>query len=417
LWSHRGFIRLWTGDTISQFGTQISYLAMPLVAVKTLHATTFEVGLLTTFETLAFLLVGLPAGAWCDRMRRRPVLVAGDLGRAVALLSIPVAAAMHDLTMTQMYVVVLITGVLTVFFDVSYQSYLPVLVGREHVVEGNGKLQASQSVSQVAGPSVGGFLVQALTAPYAVLVDALSFVWSASWIFAIRNPEPEPHRPPQRHLGKEIAEGLRFVLHQPILRKVAGCTGSFNLATSAEGAVVVLFLVRDLHLSAATIGVLFSLGSLGGILGAVTVASVTRRVGQARMIWLSTTVTAPFALLIPLTYNGWRLGLFAIGTFVVSVGIIYYNVAQVSFRQALTPNRLLGRMNATMRFLVWGTMPLGGLLGGILGTAFGLRPTLWVAAIAQLLACLWVVCSPLLRLRDLPATDAEGAPVTEPAPA
>lgn len=421
LWHHRGFLRLWTGDTISQFGTQISYLAMPLLAVKTLHASTFEVGLLATFETLAFLLVGLPAGAWCDRMRRRPVLIAGDVGRAVLLGSIPLAAVLHHLTLAQLYVVALATGVLTVFFDVSYQSYLPVLVGREHIVDGNGKLESSRAVSQVAGPSVGGFLVQVFTAPYAILVDALSFAWSAAWILAIRTPEPAPERPEQRDLGKEIAEGLRYVLGHPILRKIAGCTGSFNLCTSAEGAVIVLFFVRKLHLSAGTIGVLLSLGSIGGVLGAATVGAATRRIGQARMIWLSVSVTAPFALLVPLTGNGWRMSLFAIGFFVTSVGVIYYNVAQVSFRQAITPNRLLGRMNATMRFLVWGTMPLGGLLGGALGTTIGLRPTLWVFAVGQLLAALWVVFSPLLHMRDVTATGPDGGPaalpVSEPAPA
>ena len=270
LFHHRDFRRLWIGDAVSQLGSQVSFLALPLVAVNTLHATAFEVGALTACETAAFLLVGLPAGAWCDRVRRRPILIAADIGRALTLGSVPVAALMHKLTIAQLFVVALLTGVLTVFFDVAYQSYLPELVSNDQLVDGNGKLEATRAVSQIAGPSLGGFLVQALKAPYAVAADALSFLWSAAWVTAIRAREPEPAKPEQRNLGKEIGEGLRFVLGHPILRKIAGCTGSFNLCSSATFALEILFLVRFVHLSPGGIGLLFSVGSVGALLGALT---------------------------------------------------------------------------------------------------------------------------------------------------
>jgi MFS family permease len=408
LFFHRDFRRLWIGDAISQVGTQVSMLALPLVAVKTLHASAFEVGALTACETAAFLLVGLPAGAWCDRVRRRPVLILGDLGRAVVLGSVPLAALLHGLTIGQLFAVALVTGVLTVFFDVAYQSYLPELVTREELIDGNGKLEATRATAQVVGPSIGGFLVQAITAPYAVFVDAVSYLWSAAWISAIRAREPAPTPPPQRHQGKEIGEGLRFVLGHRILRKIAGCTGTANLFSSATVAVEMVFLVRTVHLSAGGIGVLFSIGSIGGVLGALTSGWFAKWVGQARAIWIGSLLCSPPALLLPLTHHDWRLALAGIGMFITSVGVVYYNVAQVSFRQALCPRHLLGRMNATMRFLVWGTMPLGGLLGGWLATAFGLRNALWIAAVGAQFAPLWVVFSPLRGLRDVPLPADDG---------
>lgn len=402
---HRDFRLLWAGDTISQLGSQVSVLALPLVAVLYLNVTTFQVGVLTALESVAFLLIGLPAGAWCDRVRRRPVMIAGDLARTALLASIPIAAGFGVLTIGQLFGVALLQGAATVFFDVSYQSYLPSLVARDELVEGNAKLQASQSVAQVAGPTVGGFLVQLFTAPFAVVADAVSFLVSAGCVGAIQAPEPAPERPEQSNLRTEIGEGMRFVLRHPILRMIAGCTGTFNLFSSAFAAVIIVFFVRTLHLSAGTIGVLFSAGSIGGILGALTASAVARRVGQARAIWLSVAATTPFGLLVPLTRPGAGLALFAIGWFAVSYGVVVYNVAQVSFRQALCPPRLLGRMNATMRFLVWGTMPVGGLLGGALGTWIGLRPTLWVTAVGSVLAVGWVLASPLRGMRDLPAYD------------
>ena len=252
LWHHREFRRLWIGETVSQFGTMISQLALPLVAILVVHAPTFQVGLLTACETAAFLIVGLPAGAWVDRMRFRWVLIVNDLLRAALLGSIPFAQFLGILTIWQLYVVALGTGVCTVFFDVAYQSYLPQLVDRQLLVEGNAKLQGSESVSQIAGPSIGGLLIQAFTAPYAVLIDALSFLWSAGWVIAIKARPPRPERRPDRQLRREIGEGLRFVLGNRMLRAIALSTGSFNLFSSMSFAVFYLLLARDLHVSPAS---------------------------------------------------------------------------------------------------------------------------------------------------------------------
>jgi MFS family permease len=207
---HRDFRRLWAGDSLSQLGIMTTTLAMPLLAVRTLHSTPFEVGLLTTFEYLAFLVIGLPAGAWVDRMRRRSVMITADLGRAALLGWVPLAAALGVLNLAQVYAVVVAVGCLTVFFDVSYQSYLPFLVGRDDLVEGNARLQGTQSVAQVAGPSVGGFLVQALTAPYAILANVGTFLWSASWVGAIQAREPRPERAPDSNLLREVREGVAW---------------------------------------------------------------------------------------------------------------------------------------------------------------------------------------------------------------
>ena len=247
---HADFRRLWIGDSISQVGTMVTMLAMPLLAVKVLHATPFQVGLLTTFEFLAFLVIGLPAGAWVDRMRRRNVMIAADLGRAVILGSVPVAAALGVLTIWQLYAVVLLNGACTVFFDVSYQSYLPFLVGRQRLVEGNAKLQGTQSVAQVAGPGVGGLLVQLLGAPYAIATDAASYLWSAAWVGAIRGREPKPERVPGSNLVQEIREGVGFIVGHRILRSIAGCTATSNLWSSAAYPVLVVLLARTLDLSA-----------------------------------------------------------------------------------------------------------------------------------------------------------------------
>jgi MFS family permease len=403
------FRQLFIADTISQLGTQVSMLALPLVAVLTLHATPFEVGLLATFETLAFILVGLPAGAWVDRMRRRSVLVAGDIGRALVLGTVPAAWALHVLTMPQLYAVALVAGVLTVFFDVAYQSYLPHLVGRAHLVEGNAKLEAVRGVNQIAGPTVAGLVIQWLTAPVAVLVDAVSFAGSALFVGLIRKREPVPERAPDAHLGREIREGLRFVLGNRLLRSIAACTGSSNFFSAITGAMMIVLLARDLRLSAGTIGLVFSFGAIGGLVGALTAARIARWLGQGPAIWISIAVCAPFGLLMPLAQRGWLLWAAGFGFLMYWFGAVVYNIVQVSFRQGLTPERLLGRMNATMRFLVWGTVPLGSFAGGLLGTYLGVRQAIWLGAIGGMLAFLPVFLSPLRTMRELPTHEETGA--------
>lgn len=409
LWHHLDFRRLWIGETVSQLGSMISGLALPLVAILVLHATVFEVGLLTAFESAAFLIIGLPAGAWVDRMRFRWVLVVNDVLRAVALGSVPLAQLAGVLTIWQLYVVAVVVGVCTVFFDVAYQSYLPQLVERDLLVEGNSKLQASESVSQIAGPSLGGVLIQALTAPYAVLLDAVSFLWSASWVLSIGARPPRPARKPDRRLGREIGEGLRFVLGNRLLRSIALCTGSSNLFGAMNGAVFYVLLARDLGLSAGWIGAITSTSAIGGLVGSLVARRFAERVGQGPAIWLSVVIIAPTGFVAPFVHRDLSLGLLALAQVVMWMGVVVYNITQVSFRQGLCPPDLLGRMNATMRFLVWGTMPLGGLVGGVLGAAIGVRQTLLVVAIGSSLTFLPVFFSPLRRMRELPTYDSAAA--------
>lgn len=420
----RDFHLIWAGETVSQVGSEVSLLALPLVAVTTLHASVLSVGLLSASSTLAFLLVGLPAGAWVDRVRRRPVLIAADIGRCLAIGSIPITAALGDLGMGQLYLVSICSGVLTVFFDVAYQSYLPAIVGRDVLVAANARLQASESSAQVAGPTIAGWLVQAIGGPYAVAVDAATFLVSAG---AVRSISAEV-APPDRHsespsLRAEIGEGLRFVLGHPMLRAIAATTSTANLFGTMAVAIQVIFLVRTIGLGSGAIGLLFSAGSVGGIVGALTAPALARRLGSARVTIWAIGVSGGGGFLLPLTHRGPTVALFAIGTVFGAFGAVVYNVNQVSFRQALCPPELLGRMNATMRFLVWGSMPVGGTLGAVIGSHIGLRTTLWIAAAGALSSTGWLLASPLRTLRDFPTVnldakppDATGTDPEEPGP-
>ena len=349
LWHHLDFRRLWIGETVSQLGSMVSQLALPLVAILAVHASTLEVGLLTAVQSAAFLLVALPAGAWVDRMRYRSVLIVNDLVRAVALASVPAAQLAGSLTMGQLYVVALVVGISTVFFDVAYQSYLPELISRDQLVEGNANLQASESVSQIAGPTLGGLLIQALTAPYAVLIDSLSFVWSAAWVGAIKARAPKPVRAVKTRLRHEIAEGVRFVFGSRLLRAIAMATGSSNLFSAMNEAVFYVLLARQLHLSAGWIGLISSTSAVGGLIGARIASRVVAKYGQGPTICLAMLVSVPTGFVAPFVHRDWSLGLLAVAQIFMWGGAVVYNITQVSFRQGLCPRPLLGRMNATMR--------------------------------------------------------------------
>jgi predicted MFS family arabinose efflux permease len=413
---HRDFRQLWAAETVSQVGTQVTLLALPVVAVTLLDATPLQMGFLTALETAAFLLIGLPAGAWVDRWRRRRVLVTADLVRAVVLATVPAAYLLDVLTLGQLFTVAAVTGTATVFFDVAYQSYLPTLVDRDQLVDGNGKLEASRAVAQVAGPGLTGVLLRVLGAPLLVLIDAVSFLLSAVFIGRIRTSDVVPDRATRRPLRTEIAEGLGFVVRHPLLRRIVACTGISNLFGSMNSALLVLYVLRTLGLSETTLGLVFSVGAVGGLLGAATAAWSARRVGEGRSIPLSAVISAAAGASMPLAAVGAPAVLLVTGWFVLSWAVVVYNVVQVSFRQRLCPPGLLGRMNASVRFIIFGTMPVGGLLGGVLGEWLGVLPALWIATAGGFLGCLPVVLSPLLTMGDLPGeldgtTAAGDAPV------
>ncbi|WP_240803629.1 MFS transporter [Streptomyces sp. A0592] len=407
----RDFRLLLAGAATGQFGAQVTLVALPLVAVLVLDAPAFQVGLLTAAETAAFLLVGLPAGALTDRMRKRPLMIRADLVRAGAMASIPAAALGGVLTMAQLYVVALVTGVATVFFDVAHQSYLPQILPREQLVAGNGALETVRSTAHVTGPGIGGGLVQLVGAQFAVIVDAVGYVLSALFLLRIDETEEAPERTAGGSLRKEIGEGVRFILGHPLLRLIALTTGLANFCTAVLMATQTVHLVRVVGLEAGGLGLVLSASAVGGLLGALAAGRIAARLGQARVILLSLLVTGPFALLWPLSGHGVAGAvLFAAGSAVVSFGAVVYNIAQVSFRQGMCPPRLLGRMNATLRFLMWGTLPLGALLGGALAQSYGSRTALAWCAVGILAVPLPLLLSPLRRMRDLPAPqDDDGA--------
>ncbi|MBX7464643.1 MFS transporter [Streptomyces sp. NPDC059095] len=398
----RDFRLLLAGAAAGQAGAQVTLVALPLVAVLELKAPAFQVGLLTAAETAAFLLIGLPAGAWVDRMRKLSLMIRADVVRSLAMASIPLAAIADVLTMVQLYAVALVVGVATVFFDVAHQSYLPQLLPREHLVAGNGALETVRSSAQVAGPGLGGGLVQLVGAHLAIVADAIGYAISALFLLAIRRPESKPEPVPGASLRKEVGEGLRFVLGHPLLRVIAGTTGLGNFFTAMLMATQTVFLVRVLDLPPAAVGAMLSASAVGGLAGALCAGRLAGRFGQARVIWLSALVTGPFALLWPLSAAGAAAALFAVASGVVFFGAVVYNVAQVSFRQTLCPPRLLGRMNATLRFLMWGTLPLGALAGGAVADAYGARAALWICAIGFLVVPVPLLLSPLRRMRELP---------------
>jgi len=407
LWRHPDFLKLWLGDTVSQFGSQVTLLAVPTVAILVLQAGPFQVGVLSALEFLAFPTLGLVAGVYADRLRRRPILIVCDLGRMLALGSIPVAFLVNALTLEQLYIVALVTGIFTVFFDVSYQSYLPVLVDRPNLLEGNTKLEISRSVAQVSGPAIAGFLIQWIGGAKAVAVDALSFLVSAVALSTINKPEPQP-RPSTASGGTgfipEIKEGLEVVFKNPILWRIAGCTATFNLGSNMVfGAVFLVFAYRQLHLSAATVGIIFAVGSIGGLIGALLAAWVARIVGLGRTLAIATAVGGLAILALPVALVVAPVAVLTALGFLGGLTGPIYNISQVSLRQAITPDRVQGRMNATMRTIVWGTIPLGAFIGGILGTGIGLVQTIVIGGIVSVAAALWIFLGPVIRLKEQPA--------------
>ena len=416
LWRHVDFMRLWTAQTVSQFGSQITQLGLPLTAALVLGASPAQMGVLGAAEFAPFLLFGLIAGVWVDRLPRRPILVWADLGRALLLATIPAGAYLGLLRIEQLYVVGFLAGVLTVFFDVAYMAYLPSLVARDRMVEGNSKLELGRSAAQIAGPGVAGGLIQLLTAPIAILLDSLSFLFSAACLFGIRRagPPPEP-RAAAGSVWQQIGEGLAVVLKSRLLRPIALCTGTSNLFGNMLFAVFILFVTRELGIDAGTLGLLFTVGAVGGMAAAAAAGRLAGAIGVGPTIVGAILVGGLGNLLVPLFAGpGWvGLGVLALSGFAGGVGNVVYNITQVSLRQAITPHRLQGRMNASMRFVVWGTIPIGSLIGGFLGEQIGLRPTMLVGGLGGLLAGLWVFFSPVRSLREQPESVVEpAAPVT-----
>ncbi|HEY3162956.1 MAG TPA: MFS transporter [Candidatus Limnocylindrales bacterium] len=445
--------KLWTAATVSLFGTQVSQIAIPYIAAFVLRASPGEVGLLTAIEFLPFLLFTLPAGVWVDRFPKKRILVLGDLGRAAMLVSIPVAWWLDGLTIYQLYLVGFVNGLMTVLFDVADMSYLPTILDREDLVDGNAKLQISQSSAQILGQPFGGGIVAVLQAPLAVLIDAASYVGSAGLILSIRdaggrvagavrgaaatesdavdegvaeavaaaNPEaiaesaaatPGDAPGPTGGMRTQIREGLRYILGHEYLGNIAATTASSNLFGNIGLAIFPVFAYRELQMSPAAVGTMGGIGGVGVLIGALIASRVQRRLGIGRTIVLTAALFGPINVLFPLATPEVALLFLSTSLFLGGISNVIYNVAQVSLRQAITPEHFLGRMNATMRFLVWGTIPIGALIGAGLSEVVGVRSTIWISAILTWFGFLPVLFSKVRTIRTIPTDDPEAAPST-----
>jgi predicted MFS family arabinose efflux permease len=410
IWRNRDFRLVTAGQSITQLGTDVTALAFPLTAVLLLDATPVQLGVLVAVQTGAFLVIGLPAGVWLDRRRRRPVLIASDLVRALTLAAITLAAAAHQLTYGLLIVAAAVLSLMRVIFEIGYQTYLPSIVPPGDLVRGNATVETIRAGGQIAGPGLGGWLVQVAGAANALLADAVSFLISAFCLWRVRTAEAPAPAVAARGVG------LRFVLADPVLRAIAATSAVSNLLFTAASALTVVFLIDTVGLRAGVVGVLFSVASAAAVVAAAVTSRLARWAGSARIIWLSTAVTSPFSLFIPLTADGPRLAFFVLGTTVGGGGQLIYAITQLSYRQAVVPPAMLGRANATMRFLVMGALPLGGLLGGGLGSLIGVRPTLWLIGAGLTAAPVFVLLSPLRRVREVTELLPAGRRPPEPGP-
>jgi MFS family permease len=411
LLAHRNFRLLWVGETVNQFGSAMATVVVPLLAVLLLRATTFEVSVLTAASFLPWLLIGLPAGAWVDRLPGRPVMIVCDLISAALYLSVPAAAWLGILTFAQLALVVLLGGAANVVFMTAYQVNLTSLVTTDQLTEGNAKLQGSASAAQLGGPGLAGVAARSFGAAPALLVNACSFLVSAACLVRITAAPRRPHREPRPHapLRTEISAGIRLVTRDSYLRRLTIFGGLANFALDGYAALVIVFLVRVVHVGEAQVGLLMAVPGLGGVIGALIARRFADRYGSSRVLLISTLGTLPFVLLIPLTEPGPGLTFFVVGVLGTVVGIGVSNVIIATFRQAYSPEGMIGRVTATMRFLIFGTSPFGALTGGALGTWLGVRPALWIMLSLVAVSGMPLLSRELLGRRDLPAEPAAAA--------
>jgi MFS family permease len=405
LWRNRDFRLLWCAHTVSQFGSQVTLLALPLTAILVLRVTPFEMGLLTAAGTAPYLVFALLAGVWIDRAaRRRPILVVADLGRAALLATIPVAALLGLLSIAQLIAVALLAGTLGVFFTLANFSYLPGLVERDQLVEANSRVMTSYSAAQVAGPGLAGLVVQAIGAPLALASDAVSFLISALLLGQIQAVEARPAPERQASLWGEIATGLRLVAADPLQRAIAGSAATLNFFGLMLLSIFLLYATQQLDLSAEQAGLVLAAGGVGGLLGAALASRAASRLGPERAI-LGAALVFPLSLvLVPLAGRppALALAILAAGEGVSGLAVAIFDVNAAALRQAATPPHLLGRTSASLTFITQSAKPLGAFLGGALGEVLGLRPTLWTAAAGGLGVLAWVWFSPLGRRAERP---------------
>jgi MFS family permease len=407
---HRDFRLFWVGETASLIGSAISTVALPLVAVEQLGAGPFAVGVITAAVWLPWLLVGLPAGVWVDRVIRRPVMLGADVVSMAAFASVPIAAWLGVLSLVQMVVVALVSGAARVAFETAYEAYLPSLLDPADLPEGNAALQTSSATSLVVGPSIAGGLAAAVGAVAGLLVDAATFVFSAVCLLLIRFREPVVEQRPRAGgvagLGADVGEGLRFVFGDPYLRALTLFGASLNMTYMVYAATQVVFLLDEVRVGPGIVGVLVAIAGVGGVAGALVAGVISRRFGTARGMLIIEVVSALAGLMIPLAQRGPLLALFVVGSFVNGAGVVAVNVIKSAWRQAYCPRHLLGRAVSAMQLLNYGAIPIGALGGGALGAALGTRTTVWISSIGLAASIGFLLAGPIRRDRDLPTAAA-----------
>ena len=404
LWHNRDFVKFWLGQTVSQFGSGITGIALPLTGVLLLAATPSQMGILSALDGAAVLAIGLFAGVWVDRVRRRPLLIAADLGRAFILSTVPLAALFGVLHIAQLYTVAALTGMFTVIFNVANQSFLPSLIPQTALVEGNSKLGVSDSLAEIGGPAVAGPLVQLISAPFAVLFDAFSFLFSAFCLGFIRKPEPPVASTENRKsIWHELVQGLHEVLKNPLLRSLAGGVGAFNFFGNFIGALYALYVVRELHAAPIFLGFLIATGGVSALLGAFIAERVVRRFGLGLTAGATLFIYGATGLLIPLAAGPTAVALsflFA-SQLVGDASVSIHLITEVSLRQSIAPGNMLGRTNASIQFLSQGVAPVGALLAGILGGLIGLRFTILIGVLGVMAAGALLFLSPIRKISEL----------------
>ena len=415
VWRQPGFALLWAGEGTSQLGAQLAGLAMPIVAVTLLQATDAEMGYLNAAQTAAFLVVGLPAGAWLDRMRKRHVMIVADLVRAAAVAVIPLLAVLGHLEIWHLVVVGAVVGIATVFFDVGYQSFVPVLVDDEHVGDANGILEATAQTMRLGGPALAGALLGILAAPVVLLANVAGFLVSALALSGIRDGEVVAPKEDRRPLHLEIAEGIRFVASDDLLRRIVATVALSNLGSVIVYTLLPIAILRILGIDPLVFGIILSIGAVGGLAGSVLAMRIARWMGEGPAITWSTVVFVAASTLLPLAVlvPDAAVALLIVGEALFGFTVLVFNIVQVTARQRLCPKPLLGRMNASIRTVVWGVMPIGALLAGALGTAFGTVAAMWIGVAVGALAIWPFMLSRFRTLRALPTRRAEPEPVPE----
>jgi MFS family permease len=427
LWRDSDFLKFWSAETASLIGSQISLIAIPLLAVTVLNADAFEMGVLNAAQFLPFLLLTLFAGVWVDRRRRLPMLIFSNFGRTVLFGVIPLAVAFDLMNVWLLSVLVCLAAALTVVFDLAYQSYLPSLIGRDQLIEGNSRLEGSRSFALLSGPGLAGVLVATVTAPIAILIDALTYLFSAVTLLFIKRVEPAPQARPAdstESIWTQIGYGVRMVLRNTYLRALSAEAAVYNLFNQMVWVVLVLYMVRELKLSAPVIGVVLTFSGVGALMGSAVSAWVSKRWGLGPTLVVSIVVANSAPLLIPFAVGSWYVTapLIAAALLINGIGLTVYSIQAISVRQAAVSSDVLGRTNAGYRFAVTGTAAIGALLGGVFGSWLGLRPTMVIGVLGTLAALYFVFASPIPKLRNLSEFDPDagvaGSPVTvlEPGP-